>query len=233
LEGLWEFIRALNKYVDSSAPWILFKEKKSEKLATVLYTLLESLRKVALNLWPIMPGSAVKMLEQLGLGLNAVNLDIRPEIENFGLLAPGLTLAKTSNLFPRFDLKQLNEQTESVQAGADARADTLPACTLADFQKLDLRAGTILAAERHPDADKLLCLQVDLGEARSRSIVSGIAEFYAPQELIGKQVVVLANLPTRKIRKMESQGMLLTVQDESGLCLAVPSTDKKPGSKVS
>jgi methionyl-tRNA synthetase len=199
----------------------------------VLYTLLESLRKVALNLWPVMPGSAVKMLEQLGLGLDAANLDIRREIENFGLLTPGLTLAKNSNLFPRFELRKPEEQAEAVQTEAPTLADTAPDCTYADFQKLDLRAGTILAAERHPDADKLLCLQVDLGEAKCRSIVSGIAEFYAPQELIGRQVVVVANLPARKIRKVESQGMLLTVQDETGLCLAAPSAAKKPGSKVS
>jgi methionyl-tRNA synthetase len=228
LECLWEFIRALNKYVDFSAPWVLFKENKQEKLATVLYMLLESLRKVALNLWPVMPGSSVKMLEQLGLGLDPANLDISREIENFGLLTPGLALAKHSNLFPRFDLKKPDEQAE-----ADRGADTVPACTFADFQKLDLRAGTILTAEQHPDADKLLCLQVDLGETKPRSIVSGISEFYAPREIIGRQVVVVANLPTRKIRKVESQGMLLTVQDETGLCLVAPSDVKKPGSRVS
>jgi methionyl-tRNA synthetase len=231
LECLWEFIRALNRYVDFSAPWVLFKENKPEKLATVLYTLLESLRKVALNLWPVMPGSSVKMLEQLGLGLDPANLDISREIENFGILTPGLALAKHSNLFPRFDLKKPEKPEE--QAEAARHADAVPACTFADFQKLDLRAGTILTAEQHPDADKLLCLQVDLGEAKPRSIVSGIAEFYAPREIIGRQVVVVANLPTRKIRKVESQGMLLTVQDETGLCLVTPSDVKKTGSKVS
>jgi methionyl-tRNA synthetase len=194
----------------------------------VLYTLLESLRKIALNLWPVMPGSSVKMLEQLGLAFDVAGLDLKREAESFGALAPGLRLAKSSNLFPRFELKPRRLQPDPAQASSAAQL-----LTFADFQKLDLRVGVILEAEKHPDADKLLCLRVDLGENEARSIVSGLAEFFEPQELVGRQVVVAANLPVRKIRKVESRGMILTAEDENGLCLVVPSTVKKPGSKIS
>jgi methionyl-tRNA synthetase len=229
LESLWEFIRALNKYVDSSAPWTLFKHQKFDELATVIYTLLESLRKIAMNLWPIMPGSAEKMLEQLGLvAADVIKYGVSREIDSFGTLKPGLYLAKSSNLFPRFEIQKQGEQSETPGATPISGA-----CTFDDFKKLDLRVGTILEAKKHPDADKLLCFKVDLGEDNPRSIVSGIAKFFEPEALVGKQVVVVANLPARKIRQVESNGMILTVEDSTGLCLVSSSVEKKPGSKIS
>jgi methionyl-tRNA synthetase len=229
LESLWEFIRALNKYVDSSAPWTLFKHKQMDELATVIYTLLESLRKIAINLWPVMPSSAEKMLEQLGLvAADVVKNGISCEIESFGTLKPGLNLAKSSNLFPRFDIQKFTDPSDAAKSTEKANS-----CTFDDFQKLDLRLGTILEAKKHPNAEKLLCFKVDLGEDNLRSIVSGIAEYFEPSDLVGKQVVVVANLPARKIRQVESQGMILTIEDATGLCVVTSSLEKKPGSKIS
>ncbi|MDL2307724.1 methionine--tRNA ligase, partial [Desulfovibrio sp. OttesenSCG-928-C06] len=239
LDSLWDLVRALNKYVDTAAPWVLFKENKTAELGTVMYTLLECMRKIALHLWPIMPASASRMLEQLGQSFNdsaadfglpgGVNLEA--EAESFGSLKPGTTLAAASNLFPRLEqIKQEAKPKEDKKAKAaakdagskEAATDAIANIEFTDFQKLDLRVGTILSAEKHPDADKLLCFKVDVGEAEPRSIVSGIAEFFKPEELCGKQVIVVANLPPRKIRKVESNGMLLTAEDENGLSLLSP-----------
>ncbi|MDR2891521.1 MAG: methionine--tRNA ligase [Deltaproteobacteria bacterium] len=232
LESLWELVRGLNKYVDVAAPWALHKEGKSDELATVVYTLLDMLRKVALHLWPVMPGSAEKMLEQLGQAFDPAQTNLADELGGFGQLKPGAKLAASSNLFPRLEMPKAEE--EAKDAGKAAKeSQTAATIEFEDFQKLDLRVGTILSVEKHPDADKLLCFKVDLGEDKPRSIVSGIAEYFKPEDLAGKQVVVVANLPFRKIRKVESQGMLLTAEDEKGLTLLTPGAYKAPGSKIS
>ena len=237
LEALWELVRALNKYVDASAPWALHREGKTAELGTVIHTLLDIMRKVALHLWPIMPGTAEKLLEQLGQSIDPDNTNLANEAEMFGLFAAGTRLASSSNLFPRIDEKK-EAQTEA-KAGKkekpgkkveeDKKAGPIE---FADFEKIDLRVGTILSAEKHPDADKLLCFKVDLGEGQPRSIVSGIAQYFAPADLQGKQVIVVANLPFRKIRNVESQGMLLTAEDETGLTLVGPGGPKAPGTKI-
>lgn len=233
LESLWELVRALNKYVDSAAPWALFKEGKTEELATVMYTLLECQRKIALHLLPVMPGAASKMLEQLGQDPKAA-WRLPDEIGSFGLLKAGTPLASASNLFPRLELPK-KEEKPAKQAGNKEKPGA-PAgdfIEFGDFQKLDLRIGVILEAKKHPDADKLLCFSVDLGEGKPRSIVSGIAAHYQPDDLVGKQVVVLANLPPRKLRGVASEGMILTGGDGNGLSILTPLADVKPGDKVS
>jgi methionyl-tRNA synthetase len=123
LESLWELIRALNKYVDTAAPWTLFKNGKTSELATVMYTLLEVMRKTAVNLWPVMPDSAVNMLKQLGIDLDVEHLDISSEIGSFGTLTPGSKLAASSNLFPRFALPEQQNPTGQNQAGQNQKAE--------------------------------------------------------------------------------------------------------------
>ena len=248
LESLWELIRALNKYVDTAAPWALAKAGKQDRLGTVLYTLLECMRKVALHLWPVMPSKAAMLLEQLGYscaeGACPATAPLESEIGDFGMLQPGTAVAASSNLFPRIENEEPQvparnkgeQKTQTpketrIPSGSDGGAGIIE---YEDFQKLDLRMGRVLECEPHPNADKLLRLMVDIGEEKPRQILAGMAEFFKPGELVGRQVTVLANLATRKMRGLESQGMVLAVKnDERGLDLLSLDADVPPGSKVS
>jgi methionyl-tRNA synthetase len=243
LESLWELVRALNKYVDSQAPWTLHKEGKNERLGTVLYALLEAMRKVALCLWPVMPDSAVSMLRQLGQTIPADSpptVTLGEEADSWGMLAPGTLVAGASNLFPRME-----HEASKVDAGAgktqktpeaDVRLPDKPMDTanlaFEDFERVEIRVGTVRHAEKHPDADKLLRLEIDLGEETPRQIISGLAEYYAAQTLIGRQLCVVANLRPRKIRGLVSHGMVLTVPSEEGLALLGPSGSVPNGNLV-
>ena len=261
LESLWELIRALNKYVDSSAPWTLHKAGDQERLATVMYTLLEYMRKISMYLWPVMPESAEDMLAQFGLKFDSENCNLSAEADEFGTLVPGTTLAASCNLFPRIEVastptqasakdglsgkdkkrQEANVQDKSKnmpQASLSDKEEVTPPIEFADFQKLDLRVGTVVEAEQHPNADKLLRIIVDLGEDKPRQIVSGIAAYFKPEDLVGKQVTVVANLPPRKLRGLESQGMILTSAyfDDNGnevLHLLTSSGQTRNGAKVS
>ncbi|GAB6057896.1 methionine--tRNA ligase [Desulfonatronum parangueonense] len=258
LESLWTLVRALNKYVDASQPWTLFKEQRSEELGTVMYTLLEGMRKVAVHLWPVMPEESETMLAQLG--------DRRPaklwphladEVLRWGALEPGTEVAQSSSLFPRLETaksaQSRDENAAALKTGkpktkdadsspgsgaiasevAKAAESTPELLEFADFQRLDLRVGTVLSAEPVKGADKLLHLHVDLAEPEARSIVAGIAEYWKPDDLVGRQVVVVANLKPRKLRGALSQGMVLAVHAPEGLRLLAPSDQVPPGSKVS
>ena len=243
LESLWELVRACNKYVDSAAPWVLAKEGRIEDLQTVMYTLLECLRKIALHLLPVMPRTALVLLEQLGQNVDPSSIFLPDEINSFGKLEPGLTVAATSNLFPRVEkLKQepplaLSEKAVTTQkkVASEPAGDNTekPLIEYPDFQKLDIRVGTVVAADKHPNADKLLRLEIDLGEEKPRQIVSGIAAYFAPAALVGTQVTVVANLAPRKLRGLESHGMILTADGGSGLELITVNAKIPGGSKVS
>jgi len=252
LESLWELVRALNKYVDTAAPWALAKAGDKERLGNVLYTLLECMRKIALHLWPVMPDKAEQMLLQLGVTLELERIPetglLVSEIDSFGLLSPGIAVAAASNLFPRIEAeegsgkeKEAKEKVKDESAKAAPQAEKsavdnapqLAQIEFADFQKLDLRIGRVVACELHPNADKLLRVMVDLGEDAPRQILAGMAEFYKPEEMIGRQVTVVANLAPRKMRGLESQGMILAVHKDGGLELMTPTGDVPPGSKVS
>ena len=252
LESLWELIRALNKYVDAAAPWALAKTGDSPRLGTVLYTLLECMRKVALHLWPVMPGKAMQMLRQLGreedAGLEPEQGALLSEILQFGLLKPGTPVAAASNLFPRIEAeeaapvkKKKDENRKTPLATASSGPGQIPAgpaepparIGLSDFQKMDIRIGTVVECERHPQADTLLRVMVDVGEEKPRQILAGLAEFLSPEELPGRQVTVLVNLAPRKMRGLESQGMILTVRTEKGMELLAPAKGVPPGSKIS
>ena len=243
LEALWELVRTLNKYVDSAAPWVLAKEGKTDELSAVMYTLLEFLRKIALYLLPVMPGTAIKLLEQLGQSTNAETARFANEATSFGTLQPGTVVATASNLFPRIDREKSGQPQAPAQEKPKAEtrkvvvpkaAETAkPLIEYDDFSKLDIRVGTVCVAEKHPNADKLLRLEIDLGEGKPRQIVSGIAAYFDPQSLVGKQVTVVANLAPRTLRGLESQGMILTASSDSGLELIVPGGNVPSGSSVS
>lgn len=245
LESLWELVRALNKYVDTAAPWALAKAGDTARLGTVLYTLLECMRKIALHVWPVMPSKAAQMLTQLGMECDADKGPgkgaLQSETDSFGLLKVGTPIASSSNLFPRIEMAEAEtapkvETSRSAPAKAAKTPTAQPGTGMvefADFQKLDLRVGRILSCEKHPNADKLLRVMVDLGEENPRQVLAGIAEFYAPEDLVGRQVTVVANLAPRTIRGLESHGMILAVRTANGMELMAPSGEVPAGSKVS
>ncbi|MCR4666817.1 MAG: methionine--tRNA ligase [Desulfovibrio sp.] len=233
LESLWELVRALNKYVDQEAPWSLAKKGDTERLQTVMYTLLASMRKVALCLWPVMPEASVQMLEQLGQKASVHTppvASIRDEIACFGGLYAGTQVAKKSNLFPRIDpAKRVTEADEKNSEGPETKKEI----SFDNFEALDIRVGTVKEAAKHPNADKILVLQIDFGPLGVRQILSGLAQHYAPQDLLGKQVTAVLNLKPRKIRGLLSNGMVLTCEGESGLSLLSPEKAGKNGGAVS
>ena len=243
LEGLWRLVRGLNKYIDATAPWTLFKEKNTERLSTVIYVLLENMRKIAVHVWPVMPDSAEKMLEQLGIAFDAEKVNLPKELEVWGLLESGETVSKTSNLFPRVDVPEPKPQDKNGNGKSKAKkskkqekkaeADVPATIEFEDFQKLDLRVGTVKEVDKHPDADRLLLVRVDTGDDELRQVVAGIADFFSPDDLLGKQVVVVCNLKPRKLRKQLSQGMILAVKSGDGLQLLTTTAEVVSGSKVS
>ncbi|SMP63808.1 methionyl-tRNA synthetase [Desulfonatronum zhilinae] len=251
LESLWVLVRALNKYVDASQPWALFKQEQTDLLGTVMYTLLEGMRKVAVHLWPVMPEQSETMLGQLGQHGDPERWPhLADEVLRWGGLEPGTEVAASSSLFPRLEMtkpeKHEDKQTKPAPRGQtekgdggkkDAKTaqqgDAAELLEFADFQRLDLRVGSVVSAEPVQGADKLLHLHVDIGEDEPRSIVAGIAQHWSPDNLVGRQVVVVANLKPRKLRGALSQGMVLAVHAPEGLRLLAPSDTVPPGSKVS
>ncbi len=244
LESLWEGVRGLNKYVDSAQPWALHKAGETARLGTVLYVLLECMRKVALHLSPVMPETSVHMLAQLGAASDASDADLAAEADDWGGLAPGTALAKASNLFPRVEAPVPAAEPEAqpqkkagkkhTKQSAPAKAEAPAEIQYDDFARLDLRVGTVMVAQRHPDADRLLRLEVDLGEEGGpRQVIAGLAEHYDPADLVGRQVMVVANLAPRKLRGLESHGMVLAAHHGGSLKLVAPPEPVDPGSKVS
>jgi methionyl-tRNA synthetase len=224
LKSLWELVRHLNKYIDSTAPWTLYKNQEMGRLGTAMYVILEGMRKVAVHLWPVMPSTSETMLSQLGLKFGLEGTDLESETSSwFGLEAREEKPAEP---------KKAKASKEAKPAAKIEMA--CPECIeFEDFAKLDLRVGTVLEAVPHPEADRLLVLKVDAGEEAPRQVVAGIAEFWKPEELVGRQVVVVANLKPRKLRGMVSQGMVLAVKKEGGLALLGPSSEVANGGKVS
>ena len=242
LDALWESVRGLNKYIDAQAPWTLFKENSLDRLAAVIVSVLECLHKVATHLLPVMPDTAALMLEQLGETIAPSSLNLTVEAEQWGRLKTGTAVAKSSNLFPRMDPPVGETQTKATASKPkeadrpqDATAPQEPKAPIdfEDFQKIDLRVATVLEASPVPKADKLLLVKLDTGDPEPRQVVAGIAEYWKPEDLVGRQVVVVANLKPRKLRGVESQGMILAVKREGGLELLAPSAHVTPGSPVS
>lgn len=247
LEAFWEFVRGVNRYIDTMAPWALNKEGRTDRLQTVMAVVLAALRRIAFAVWPVMPEAGEKMLTQLGLDLDPRQTDLRAEGRDWPLLAPGTQVAKTSNLFPRQELDMKAPEAEVGTDQSKKQKDTQPSqkekegqstceqgeIEFSDFQKLDLRVGTVIQAEAVPKADKLLKLVVDLGEDEHRQIVAGLAQEFSPADLAGRQVVVVKNLKARKMRGVVSQGMVLAVHDTKGLRLLGPETEVAVGSRVS
>ncbi|MDQ7031919.1 MAG: methionine--tRNA ligase [Desulfonauticus sp.] len=224
LDSLWVFIRHLNKYVDTTAPWLIAKQGDLNRLQTVIYNLLEGLRKVAIHLWPVMPSKSELMLKQLGVKFNLEKVELLLETKTWGLLPTGVKVAQKSNLFPREEVKKINNPEPQ------SKPEYI---SFEEFKKLDLRVGTILDAKIVKGSDKLLALKIDVGERKTRQIISGIANYFKPQELINKQVVVIVNLKPRKIFGLVSEGMVLAASFENDLSLLHPDKTMPAGTKIS
>ncbi len=253
LDALWEYVRGLNKYVDSQAPWTLAKEGKTERLGTVLRLMLEGMRKVALCLWPVMPGASVTLLQQLAVPVKDGEIPttaLQDCIAEWNALQDGVEIAKSSNLFPRLEkpteetapkAKTTKEEKKQAKKNEDKKVEPAKEGTkddgtgfidITEFGKVDMQVGTILSAMKHPNADSLLLFKIDLGEAEPRQILSGIAAFYEPESLVGKQVCVVANLPPRKMRGEISQGMILTAEKDGVLSLISPLVPVANGAQI-
>lgn len=230
LMAVWEFISQMNKYIDVTTPWVLAKSKSTVKeLQTVIYNLLEGLRIIAGLIFPFMPDTAASMQRHLGQDpLRAVRLSLLSE---WGGLPSGTVIPKSVSLFPRIDVKKYpDDPGESVPPPVE-RPVFKPEISLEEFRKIDLRVGRIVKAEAVPKAKKLLKLEVDVGEIRT--IVAGIAGSYSPESLVGKQVIVLANLQPAKLMGILSQGMLLAAVDDNRCAVATVDGDVKPGTALS
>lgn len=247
IKDVWNLIGRANKYIDETAPWILAKDPaQAERLQAVMYNLAEALRIVAILIGPFVPVTAPKIYEQLGLG--------KPESffmadAVWGKLATGTKVQKGEPLFPRIEVTEAGETViaatkktaaKAIKAEApkaEVKKEAKPAAaaageiTIDDFAKIDLRVATVVAAERVPKTDKLIKLQVKIGD-EERTIVSGIAQHYEPENLIGKNVIVIANLKPAKLRGIESRGMVLAASDGEGNLVLADAPGIASGSKV-
>ena len=244
IKDVWALIGRANKYIDETAPWILAKDPaQAERLQAVMYNLAEALRIVAILIAPFVPVTAPKIYEQLGLGKPESFLLADAE---WGKLATGTKVQKGDPLFPRIEVTEdgdtviaATKKTAAKPAKAEApKAEAKKAApaaadeiTIEDFAKLDLRVATIVAAERVPKTDKLLKIQVKIGD-EERTIVSGIAQHYEPEALIGRNVIVIANLKPAKLRGIESRGMVLAASDSEGNLVLADAPGIASGSKV-
>jgi methionyl-tRNA synthetase len=242
IREVWQYISVANKYIDETAPWILAKDPaKAERLEAVMYNLADNLRCIAILLSPFMPATAPRIFTQLGL---AIPEQFEMEDVKWGLFPDGTKVAKGDPLFPRIEVnekgetvvaaskKAQNQQPAAApKAPAQAPAEGKPEITIDDFAKLDLRVATVLTAERVPKTDKLMKLQIKIGE-EERTIVSGIAQYYTEEQMVGRNVIVIANLKAAKLRGIESKGMLLAASDGEGHLVLADAPGIKSGSRV-
>ncbi|WP_282927801.1 methionine--tRNA ligase [Megamonas funiformis] len=238
---VWSFISRTNKYIDETTPWVLGKdEARKAELNRVLYDLVESLRAISVMIEPFIPTTARRIWAQLNLPQNFDEIRIS-DIEGWGKTPVGIQINKPEQLFPRIEIeeekpeakKEVKEnkkaKKEEQKAPEKAKENEDGMIGIEDFSKVDLRVVEILAAEPVPKTDKLMKIQVSLGD-EERTVVSGIAKFYKPEDLIGKHVVLVANLKPAKLRGVMSHGMLLAAS--KGDELQIVETTMPVGSKV-
>jgi len=227
LMSIWEVIGSVNRYIDTTAPWVLAKSD-TERLATVIFHIVETLKIISVLVWPFMPESAEKIHDQMGLAGKGSDLKLN-DLRTWGKEKPVRAMTKAPALFPRIDTNKKEKPEKQIKAKKPA-GKKAPLVSFKEFQKLDLRIGTIKNAEAIKGAKKLLKLTVDIGE--ERTVVAGLAGHYSEQDLIGKQVILVANLEPAELMGVKSQGMALAAEDSTGLHLIVPDGVTVPGSKV-
>jgi methionyl-tRNA synthetase len=242
LARLWEYVRAVNRYIDEQAPWALARDPAQRRqLEAVLYQQVESLRIIALLMFPFMPQTATTLWRQLGLQEDIAQQRY-PTALAWGGLPPGTRVQPGEQLFPRIEtgrpassagrVTQERAVVATANAAPGAVEEAAPTVvSFEDFQKLDLRVGCIVAAEAIPKANKLLKLTVDIGQER-RTVVAGIASSYNPEALLGKSIILVTNLAPRTLRGVESQGMVLAAEADGRIVLASFDAPINPGAKV-
>ena len=232
IKAVWSYIGAANKYIDVTTPWILAKDPaQARRLEAVMYNLADAVRNIAILISPMMPFSAPKIFQQLGL---AVPETFDLDTVSWGNLPDGTKVEKGQPIFPRIEVEEKKAEAPKAAEKKAKKVEgvvTPSQITIDDFAKLDLRVGTIKAAVRVPNTDKLMKLTVDLA-GKERTIVSGIAKYYTESDLPGKNVIVIANLKPVKFKGIESQGMLLAASDEEDHLVLAEVPGIKSGSKV-
>lgn len=245
LDTIFKVIQRANKYIDECTPWILAKSEEGRvRLKTVLYNLCEVIRMAAVILQPFLTETPAKIFKKLGISED--NLKDFKSIEKFGAKTDGHKVDKGEQLFERIDIQKelkvmddiLEEQKKQAKKENEKKEEKenvadINEITIDDFAKIQLKVGKVVECQKVEKADKLLCSKIDLGEGAPRTIVSGIAKYYTPEEMVGKQVIVVTNLKPVKLRGIESQGMVLCASDENGnLALVTPEKEIGAGSEV-
>ena len=218
-----KLVKATNKFFNDSAPWKLAKEGKKDEMGGILYASCEIIRIVSILLSPIMPNKMKEIRDIFSLDDSTLTLE---NASKFFDLVPGTTLVMEDAIFPRLKAKKKEEKKESQPEIDDNLLD------ISDFAKAQLRVAEVIEAERVEGADKLLKLQIDIG-IEKRQIIAGVAQFYTPEEIIGKKITVVTNLKPAIIRGVESNGMLLAAKKGKKLHLLTPDGDLPPGAKIS
>jgi methionyl-tRNA synthetase len=232
LGAVWELINQMNKIIDVTAPWELAKNKACRpQLESVIYNLLEGLRVISGLIYPVMPQTAATMQKHLGCDPDHPFYKIET-VKGWKRLPPGTQLPKSTTLFPRVELKM---ERAPAEPGGDAKV-LQPALkeevALDEFSRIDLRVATVLSAEPIARAKKLLKLEVDLGEPEPRTLVAGIAGAYSPNGLVGRQVIVVANLKPAKLMGVLSRGMLLAASTDNETVVLAPERKMPPGTPI-
>ena len=249
LTEIWKTVSRTNKYIDETTPWILAKDESNRgRLAAVLYNLAESLRVISVLIQPFMPETPEKIFSQLGI---ANDFLLWESTKSWGGYPEGTSVCKGEVIFPRIDIKKELEEleemakiteikvkeisaskkdTNSIDKGIDTSVG-IDDISIEEFSKIDLRVAKVLEAERVEGSDKLLKLKLDIGED-IRQVVSGIAMHYTPEDIIGKYVILVANLKPVKLRGIESQGMILAASNDKSLVLATLDGLIECGAKI-
>ncbi|MDY5739071.1 MAG: methionine--tRNA ligase subunit beta, partial [Anaerovoracaceae bacterium] len=230
LEEIWILVRRANKYIDEKMPWALAKDpEQKDNLDTCLHNLSESIRIISILIYPFMHSTSDAIRKQMGLWYADV---VWEDASTFEMMYQE-KVKKGNPIFPRLDIAKEIEELEALNNAPKEENIPLelkPAIEYDDFDKIDFRVGTVLSAEKHPKADRLLVFQIKMGTER-RQVISGVADDFTPEEMVGKKVIVVANLKPRKLRGLESKGMLLFA--DNGKRCEIVTTVAEDGNVVS
>jgi methionyl-tRNA synthetase len=233
LARIWEYVRLVNRYIDEQAPWALARDPaKRRQLDAVLGHQAEGLRTIALLTFSFMPHTAASIWKQLGIP-GDIAAQRLAAAAMWGELPRGTPVQPAEQLFPRIDSGRPAATMTALDEPVPSKAEENSGVTVSfeEFQKLDLRVGRVIAAEAVPKANKLLKLTVDLG-TEQRIVVAGIAASYRPEQVVGKSIILVANLAPRTLRGIESQGMVLASETDGQIVLASFDAPVSPGAKV-
>lgn len=238
LSSIWQLVSRTNKFIDETAPWVLAKEEKLDELGSVMAHLVESLRRTAILLKPFLTQTPEKIFAQLNIQDDA--LKSWDSLADFGIIPEGTTVNKGEPIFPRLEIekevefikeKMQGSSPAKVEPNEEKKVELADEITIEDFMKVELRVAEVIQAEPVKKADKLLKLQLDLGFEK-RQVISGIAQFYKPEELVGRKVICVTNLKPVKLRGELSQGMILAGSEDGKLALASVAESLPNGAKV-